>query len=266
MNALETDVAESISTLKALSHEWTKEVSVIRGVMYNPLTYSEKEGAPVYLLRSAVLDFDLPRDATNGEVNRYPGLFSVPHTVIDKTKALNEAKQHLQAAVKALEKAGYTSHQMRTVYRLSGATRLHPKHAWRQISILPGNDIASIGFTVAKKLESSALIPIDDAIEMLVARGADSIADQLYGSGAVSVRWHEPIAKHIRANVVWGSAEHRLEKMYYASMPFLIEGDCWPFKRVRFNVPRSHNRRSDARVEASIPLPFRDGGHLTVMR
>lgn len=264
MNDHRRDIEECLSRLFDVSRAWHECVRVERGVMFCPLTYSALEGSPEYLLRMAVADYVIPSHSENGSVNRYPGVFSVPSEVIDLTHQLNTAKMALELAVKAGEASGMDSLEIRSIYRQAGHPRLHPKQAWRQVVVLDGEGLQSVGFTVAKYVKSSEVISAADATEWLVNNGAFDIAGHIASNHAQSVRVRRPVAPHIRANVVWGAKEDRRSRMIYASLPILIPEGTWPQKRVRFNQPREHAKRNDYTIESTIPVPFRSGCSITL--
>jgi|TARA_Y100001934_G_scaffold283650_2_gene405193 hypothetical protein len=266
MNRAEDQVAKAYRAVHECLEEWSKNLEVYQGVMFDPNTYDQREGSAEYLLRMAVCDTNMASDSINGEVNRYPGLFSVPSHVIELTHALNEAKSALYAAVHSLLEQGYSAVQLRAIYREAGAPRLHPLQAWRQVPIIPADDLTCVGFTIAKRLSTSYMMSVDDSVQALIADNQHELANMILEQGATGVRWHKRIAKHVKANVVWGAGESRSSRLIYASMPFLMEGDTWAKKRVRFNVPRDSDRRCDGRREASIPLPNSDGAHITLVR
>ncbi|MEH6688669.1 MAG: hypothetical protein V7693_15585 [Halopseudomonas sabulinigri] len=265
MRDLETAVEASLEKLMCLSHEILGRITSSRGIMFDSATYSEIEGSPTYLLRSALGDLSIPTDAENGNVNRYPGVFCVSDDSLTDIKSLNIAKAAFQSAVNSAESAGCTRIDMRKIYRAMGASRLHPKHAWRQVTILEETDLQSVGFTVAKNSESSSQMTLVEVNEILNKFGAFDIAAVVNNSGAKHIRWHEPVAPHVRANVVWGSKEDSRRQMFYASMPFIIPEGIWPEKRVRFNKPRHHSKRSDFSQLGNIPLPFKQGCSITIV-
>lgn len=264
MNQAEQKVVSSLQALQQCLNEWSLGIKVHQGLMFDTATHMQRQGAADYLLREAVLDIMIDSDSTNGMVNRYPGVFSVPSSVIRLTEQLNEAKAFFQQAVSELVDAGYKPERVRSIYRLAGAPRLHALQAWRQIQIIEGDDLSSIGFTLAKHLNASYTLSAEDSYNALLSQNQPEIANMILEQGATSVRWHKPIAKHVKANIVWGAGETRATRLAYASLPFLIEGDTWPSKRVRFNQPRENSKRNDVRTANFIPLPHSAGSHITL--
>ena len=237
----------------------------VRGIVFDQLTGEPLEGAPQDLLITALTRWDIGSESANGSVARYPGAFAVTSDVLDAARVLNERKKALEACIKSLDASGITPYKMRTLYSRFGHSRIHPLQAWRQINIVESPGLGSIGFTVAKCLESIEVVTFKEALNRLSHAGADDVIRQLTGlSAAGELRWHRPVPRHIRANLVWGCGEHRSSIMLNASLPFLLAEDSWP-DRVRFNQPRHHNKRRDAnKTRSTIPLPFRDGAYLSI--
>lgn len=272
MNSLAVDVRSQVSTAivmltDALSNARRvilKPGAVAQGVLYSPELGTALDGYPAEHLLAAISDIDCQESAANGEVWRYPGVFEVSQDVLQAFTALNKAKATFEATVKALEASGATPHILRGAYRASGMPRLHPLQAWRRTVLLDGQP-ASIGFTLAKRSEGTERLTRDEAVEKLLDKKAFDIADQLRTLDASTViSWHTPVSPHIRANVVWGEGAGALRKMCHASLPFLVAPGMWPTKRVRFNLPRDHERRSDSKGDLLFYLPFREGAYLKV--
>lgn len=241
-----------------------KPGAVVQGVLFSPELGTALDGYPAEHLLASISDIDCQESATNGEVWRYPGVFEVSQDVLQACAALNEAKATFEATVKALEASGVTSHTLRSAYRASGLPRLHPLQAWRRIVLLEGQP-ASIGFTLAKRSEGTERLTRDEAVEKLLDKRAFDIAEQLRTLDPATVlSWHTPVSPHVRANIVWGEGASAQRKMCHASLPFLVAPGMWPTKRVRFNLPRDHEKRSDAKGDLLFYLPFREGAYLKV--
>jgi len=267
IRSYELAVESSLLQLMEVMREWCDMAEVERGVMFCPTTYEVlAEGDSVWALRNAVIDHNIPSESSHGEVRRYPGVFSVSRRLIDATEGLNAAKHWFERCVREAEHAGLDRNHLRRLYRLAGYPRLHPKQAMRQLCILSPDNLQSIGFTLAKNTAASSVVQTHEAIERLINFGQQDIASMVSASGVQSVRWHLPISPHIRANVVWGKKDDRVSRMLYASLPFLLPEGAWPERRVRFNKPRHHARRSDYSIDNSIPLPFREGAYLTLLQ
>ncbi|MDU4254453.1 hypothetical protein [Pseudomonas sp.] len=239
--------------------------AVIRGELYNAMDGQLEPGDPAQQLIESVSTWDIAPESANGSVTRFPGVFEVSATVIDAARRLNNAKLLFSSAVSSLEAEGVDSRQIRLGYRAAGRPRLHPLQAWREISILEGSSLASIGFTVVRGLNSIEVMTLAQALERLRETNADDVIEQLQGvPESSSIHWHLPVCRHIRANVVWGKGENRATRMLHASLPFLVEEGCWPSKRVRFNQPREHAKRRDTKGTIYAHLPSRQGAYLSV--
>lgn len=238
--------------------------AVARGVLFDPLTGEACAGEPAEQLLHAVLDTDIGVDSTNGSVRRYPGVFEVNEHVLASALSLNSAKQDFESCVRELERSGMHHKDIRSYYRAAGHPRIHPLQAWRQLNIVDRANLTSIGFTVAKQMEGIEVLAYGDVIERLRGANAQDVIDLLEARGPFEkLRWHEPISPHIRANVAWMTDSGRASSMHHASLPFLLAKGRWPSKRVRFNQPRKHEKRSDTKGGPIAYLPFRKGSYLT---
>lgn len=265
-------VAESLdamlSALAALNAACSEPGSVIRGVRFNAmdgLPEPDDAGDATKLLLEAINTWDITDESSNGSVIRYPGAFEVSLPVMAAARHLNDAKTRFADTVADLEVSGADSRQMRVAYRSAGMPRIHPLQAWRQIVLLEGPDLASIGFTVSKMCHSIEVMPHAEAVKRLTQANAFDIIEELNVLPSSStIHWHTPVSRHIRANVVWRSGETRLARMYHASLPFLILEGSWPAKRVRFNQPREHAPRRDKKGTTCATFPLRKGSYLAV--
>lgn len=261
---VQTEIKDSLLALSDVLSEWSKEVSVDKGVFYDPLTYQEVKGGNAFLLRQAVCDLSIPNDADNGNANRYPGVCQVSARTIECTNRLNAAKNYFESQVFLGHQQGLSRADLRVLYKEAGYPRLHPKQAWRQIVVLDRDGLKSIGFSVAKETTSGQIVSLQNVLNELASHHCFDLAQQVACLGATEFRRSTPIAPHVRANVVWGAKDKRLMRMHYASLPFLV-GEGWPEKRVRFNIPRNHSRRSDFDAGQSIALPYREGAYITAI-
>ena len=257
-------VAELIAQIK---HEALSAEGVIQACFFDPADGSLLETDPTEYFLKALSTWDAADSSENGSVVRFPGLVEVSPALFSLLPTLNKAKQSLEAAVMQLELAGTSRSQMRNAYRQSGHPRIHPLQAWRQVVCLAGN-LTSIGFTVSKKGSGSELIRLDEALTRLCNANAFDLAEMIRSeSEDTIIRWHEPVSRHIRANVAWGAGAEAVRKQFHASMPICVPTGAWPTKRVRFNEPkedREHKVRSDRIEGKSIRLPFREGAYFQV--
>ncbi|MBC7198360.1 MAG: hypothetical protein H5U32_03825 [Pseudomonas balearica] len=251
--------------LAAFTQSCSKPGAVIRGERFNAMDGLPEPGEPSELLIEAVSTWDIANESVNGTVTRFPGVFEVSEAVLDSAYSLNRAKLFFSEAVSALESQGVDSRQIRQAYRAAGLPRLHPLQAWREIVVLDGENLTSVGFTVVKGGHSIEVLTVDEARERLRQAKADDVLEQLQAlTEQASIHWHVPVCRHIRANVVWQSEGNRAARQYHASLPFLVQEGCWPRKRVRFNQPRDHAQRSDTKGTIYARLPQRQGAYLSV--
>lgn len=239
--------------------------AVLRGQLFNPMDgMPNADGNPTELLIEAIGNWDIATEALNGSVNRYPGVFEVEESVMSAAQRLNESKLVFAGAVKSLEADGIDPRSIRTAYRSAGLPRLHPLQAWREVFLLQGTDLASVGFTVVKGGHSIEVMPVEEARERLLKANAMDVLEQLRGiPEGQAIHWHTPVSRHIKANVVWQGESGRATRMYNASLPFLVCKGFWPTKRVRFNQPRSHAPRKDTKGTSIAYLPMREGAFLS---
>ncbi|MBA1280219.1 DNA replication terminus site-binding protein [Stutzerimonas stutzeri] len=263
-------VSESLHALQEALDTFNEAVrapsAVVRGLRFNAIDGTEETNPPLTeLLFEAVNTWDMTQESENGSVIRFPGVFEVGQDVMEAAQRLNEAKSALSQCVAQLEADGADSRQIRSAYRASQYPNLHPLQAWRQIVLLAGPNIASVGFTVAKMSHSIEVMTHADAMKRLADANAFDVIEQIEGLPANSaIRWHTPVTRHIRANVVWQDEDTRISRMFHASLPFLVPIGDWPSKRVRFNQPRSHAQRNDRKGTIQVHLPLRKGAFLSV--
>ncbi|MCF6783427.1 hypothetical protein [Stutzerimonas stutzeri] len=239
--------------------------AVARGIRFNAMDgQAEVDQSPVELLHQAVNTWDINKESENGSVIRFPGVFEVNQVVIDAAQLLNIAKNNLSKTVAQLESDGADSRQIRLAYRASNNPAIHPLQAWRQIVTISGPNLASIGFTVAKLSHSIEVMTHSDAIKRLTEANAVDVIEQLAGlPNDTTIRWHTPVTRHIRANVVWQTEDARTSRMFHASLPFLVPIGHWPSKRIRFNQPRNHAPRKDRKGTVQAYLPLRKGAYIS---
>lgn len=260
--ALRPALEALMSSISSVRSEILKSGAVRRGIIYSP-----ELGEPVELsieegLLKAVSDIDCQDASSNGSVWRYPGVVEVSETLITLIKELNGAKHSLEEAVRALQRAGATDHMLRQGYRLAGQPRIHPLQAWRQVVLLEGKP-ESVGFTVSKRSEGTMRMSRDETVARLREHRAYDIADGILALPEdTQISWHTPVSPHIKANVAWGEGPSVVRQLFHASLPFVVGPDCWPSKRVRYNHPRDHAKRSDCRGTVIAYLPFRKGAYL----
>lgn len=254
-----------VESLHQLRSAILKPGAVIQGVSYDMHLATPLEGEPCELLVRALSCWDMAEQSSNGSVPRFPGVYEVSEEVLERANIHNGQKQYFEDCIKALIESGIKPNKMRELYRRFGHAKIHPLQAWRQINVITVPSLSSISFTIAKFTESIETLSFDESIARLSRGNASDVIEQLIQmADSKAVRWHKPIATHVRANLVWGAKEQRLSRMLYASLPILLQEGNWP-KRVRFNKPRQHAKRSDAKdARATIHLPFRDGAYLTV--
>lgn len=265
-------VAESLDTilsaLAAFNSACSEPGAVIRGVRFNAMDGLPEQndlGDTTKLLLEAINTWDIAEESSNGSVIRYPGVFEVKLAVMTAAKHLNDAKTNFANTVAALEASGSDSRQVRVAYRSAGMPRIHPLQAWRQIVLLEGQDLSSIGFTVSKMCHSIEVMKHPEAVKRLTQANAFDVIEELsLLPPSSTIHWHTPVSRHIRANVVWQSEETRRARMYHASLPFLVLEGSWPAKRVRFSQPREHAPRRDKKSTTCATFPLRKGSYLAV--
>lgn len=240
--------------------------AVLQGKAFDQHNGDIIEGLPAELLLKALSSWEIDANSTNGSVNRYPGVFEVQSPAIEALSLLNERKQDFETCVKRLDASGVTPYKMRTFYRRLGHGRLHALQAWRQVNILPRQSLQTVGFTLAKSMESIEVLAPEEVFSRLGKAGAFDVIEQLRAAMASGpVRWHTPVNKHLRANITWKENEARKSIMLNASLPFIVYEGHWP-TRLKFNAPRNHAKRSDTnKARVVIDLPFREGAYLSVM-
>lgn len=262
-------VCESMEALQEALNAFNKAVhepgAVAGGIRFNSMDGLEETGrTATALLHEAINTWEMTQESENGSVIRFPGVFEVSDRVIDAAIQVNAVKADLSKTVLKLETEGADSRQIRVAYRAAGYPMLHPLQAWRQIVILRDPNLASIGFTVAKLSHSIEVMTHAEAMKRLDDLNASDVIEQIAGLPADStLRWHTPVTRHIRANVVWQTEQNRISRMFHASLPFLVPIGGWPSKRVRFNQPRSHAPRKDRKGEIQAYLPLRKGAYIS---
>ena len=263
MEAVKNTLLPLLDELSGALDVWRACVEVDHGVMFDPLTGEEVDssGGLAELLTNAVCSVDVPPHSLNGSVDRYPGIFSVSPKLIVATHELNAAKERLESVTRGLD---IKWRELRSLYAMAGWARVHPLQAWRRVNILDAADLHSVGFTVAKKEMATELLSLEEICQRLSDRDAFDLMEQVQMTGGTVFGWHEPVSPHIRANVVWGKGNTRRGQRFYASLPFLVAAPGWPSKRVRFNQPRDHAVRSDLKHTSMLPMPFRQGGFISV--
>ncbi|WP_326430267.1 hypothetical protein VQ574_21330 (plasmid) [Stutzerimonas frequens] len=264
-----TTITELLDALRenltAFNRACSEPGGVIRGERFNAYDGCPEQGQPSDLLIEAVNTWDIGSESVNGSVTRFPGVFEVSDSVMSAARNLNSSKLLFSGTVSAMEKDGVDSRQIRQAYRAAGFPRLHPLQAWREIVLLDGENLASIGFTVVKGGHSIEVLTVDQARERLRQANADDVLEQMQAlTDKNMIHWHVPVCRHIRANVVWQTEEIRSARQFHASLPFLVNEGCWPRKRVRFNQPRDHAQRNDIKGTVYAQLPQRQGAYLSV--
>lgn len=267
---LQTEIAGEISPilremgeiLSRIKHEVLSLDGVKQGVFYDSISGELIDCEVPERFLKAISTWDSSENSLNGSVERFPGVVEVSAGTAKEIGRLNIEKQRLESAINILEKSGVSAYMMRQAYAITGHRRIHPLQAWRQI-ILMESQPSSIGFTVVKHGSGSEIMSRDLAIARLTDLNAEDVIEIISNvSETTKVRWCDPVSRHIRANVVWGSGENARRGQYHASLPFCVPEGCWPTKRVRFNIPRTHSERSDKLPGSYIPLPFRKGAYL----
>lgn len=263
--ALSEPLEALCEALAAFNLACSKTGAVKRGERFNAMDGQPEIGDTADLLIEAVSTWDIASESVNGSVTRFPGVFEVTEAVLNSAYSLNQAKLFFSRSVTDLESQGVDSRQIRQAYRAAGLPRLHPLQAWREIVVLDGENLSSVGFTVVRGGHSIEVLTVDETRERLRQAKADDVIEQLENlSAQASIHWHVPVCRHIRANVVWQTEDYRAARQYHASLPFLVLEGCWPRKRVRFNQPRDHAQRSDIKGTIYARLPQRQGAYLSV--
>lgn len=260
--ALKPALEDLAAALSSVREEILCRGGVRQGIIYSPelgepIEHDIQEG-----LAKALSDIDCQDASSNGSVWRYPGVIEASDGLITRIRDLNSAKHELEHVARSLQRAGATEKLMRQGYRLAGYPRIHPLQAWRQIVLLEGKP-ESVGFTVSKRSEGTVRLTRDETVAKLREHRAFDIAEGVLAlPEGTEISWHVPVSPHIKANVVWGEGASAVRQMFHASLPFIVGPDCWPGKRVRYNHPRDHAKRSDCRGTVIAYLPFREGAYL----
>ncbi|MBX6653618.1 hypothetical protein ISF12_10220 [Pseudomonas aeruginosa] len=248
---------------------------VIRGVFYDA-SGNELDCDPSDRFATALATWDSADDSENGTVLRFPGLVELTPKLMTAVARLNACKRDLEAIVEFWQSGdeGLSARQMRNHYASAGYARIHPLQTWRQVvqldSRMIDQPLASVGFTVQQRGNSSEEISLQDAITRLLNANAYDLVDRLESDkipDTAKVKWYEPVGAHIRANVVWGAKESAVRDQFHASLPLCVGAGGWPTKRVRFNAPKEKAQavRSDSQGAAPrYPLPFRSGAFIQV--
>lgn len=257
-------LSELMHSLRELKEIVMLPGAVGQGVIFDQFTGEVMIGDAAELLVRALVTIDVTDDSTNGSVIRFPGCFEVSQGVIDHVHCLNASKEKFKQCVKALEDSGLKPHDLRGTYRKLGYSRIHPLQAWRQVNVLNGGGLESIGFSVAKSTEGIETMSLSQLEARLQAADASDLIGSLKGGDIPGqVQWHTPVSRHIRANIVWKTDGIITRSMLHASMPFLVPEGAWPAKRIRFNQPRTHSKRSDSRAKNVVHVPFRAGAYIS---
>ncbi|MDH4602465.1 hypothetical protein [Pseudomonas syringae] len=261
---LASHLTELMRSLQAMKTAVMSPGAVGKGLVFDQLSGEAIAGDLPNLLAHALTSIEVAEGSANGSVVRFPGCFEVSQSVIEHADCLNAAKENFKLCVKDLEESGLKPHELRGIYRKLGHSRIHPLQAWRKVNVVNGAGLESIGFSVAKSTEGIEALTFSELVARLEAANASDVIEALLADRApAQVQWHTPVSRHIRANIVWKNDQLRTSAMLHASMPFLIPQGSWPTKRVRFNQPRSHAKRSDSRANNVVHLPFRAGAYIS---
>lgn len=218
-------------------------------------------------LIKALGDWNIHSTSTTGEVIRYIGYYTACDAIIDNIDRFNAAKEKLTNTSRSLSAQGTTEREMRNAYAKAGFPVIHPLQARRTIKVIDAQNLQHISFSVAKKIESIEKVPIQIARERLENAEAHDILAMLVNLAPNDiVRWHKPVATHIRANIVHNSKEFgRQSKMIHASLPVIIKGSK-QLPKIIFNQPKdtqTRKTRSDTISSNKIALPFINDGYLS---
>ncbi len=253
------------SKFHALKSVILKKENVIIGSTLCPTTGEKNKGDARENLIKALGDWDIHATSTTGEVVRYPGYFLASTEVVNAIYAFNEAKEALTITTKALVAEGVSEREIRTAYAKSGFSLIHPLQARRLIKVISSENLKRIGFSIAKKITSVEKINVKLARKRLENNNAFDILNALVNLNETDiVRWHRPVNKHIRANILHETAQgEKLAKMVHASMPIIIAGG-FQLPEITFNIPKdSHKKRNDELSKNKIALPFIKDGYMT---
>lgn len=257
-----------VASLKSVDEALSRPDSLGRSVFYCVEDNSEvASDSPSEYVKDALGDLNCRDNQKDGQVTRYPGVVEISPEAWNALQQLNEAKVSLRDAVNRCYGAGAKSHELRNSYIRAGLPRLHPLLAWRKVALVDVRP-QSIGFTVAKGIDSIERMSVAQAIAQLEGVGDDVIEQIARYPRNASVSWHEPTSPHIRANFVWATESPPQKKQLHACLPFFVPMGHWPSKRVRWNPPKNteSEQRNDALKGDRFELPFRAGGFLVITR
>jgi len=262
---ISTAMDNMISQFHTLKSVILKKENVITGNTLCPTTGEKTKGDVRENLIKALGDWDIHATSTTGEVIRYPGYFLVSTEVVNAIHAFNEAKEALTTTTKALVEGGASEREIRNAYAKSGFPLIHPLQARRLIRVINSENLKRIGFSIAKKITSVEKINVKLARKRLENNNAFDILNALVNLNETdTVRWHRPVNKHIRANILHENAQgEKQAKMVHASMPIIIDGGL-QLPEITFNIPKeSHKKRNDELSKNKIALPFIKDGYMT---
>lgn len=267
IEAISLAMNEMMNTFNTLKTTILDSKNYLAGATLCPQTGAKIDGDIRENLIKALGDWNIHSTSTAGEVIRYIGYFVASDAIISSVEHFNTAKETLTSTSMALSAQGVSEREMRNAYAKAGFPVIHPLQARRAIRVIDAEDLQHISFSVAKNIESIERLPVQKARERLEKAEADDILAMLVNlESNDTVRWHKPVAAHIRANIVHKSEKHgRQSKMIHASLPILIKGSQ-QLPKIIFNQPsdsRTRKARSDTASNNKIPLPFINDGYLS---
>lgn len=259
-------LTEFVAALRSLEDALGQDRAVGKSIFFDVHTNEMvTPDDPAAYVKEALGDLNCDDQRKDGQVVRYPGVVEVSSLAWQKLHQFNQAKQALREAVDRCYQLGAKAHELRIAYSRAALPRLHPLMAWRKINLLE-EQLESIGFTVAKGIDSIERMTVGQAIAQLEGIG-DDVAEQIsrYPRDK-QLSWHEPTSPHIRANLVWKTESSTQKKQKHACLPFFVPIGQWPTKRVRWNKPKETEgeARNDSLKGDRFELPFRTGGFLIV--
>lgn len=265
--AISLAMNEMTDAFNALKTTILDSNNYLAGAILCPQTGTEIGGDIRENLIKAFGDWNIHSSSTAGEVVRYVGYFAASDPIACSVERFNTAKEILTSTSMSLSAQGITEREMRSAYAKAGFPVIHPLQARRTIKVIDAENLQHISFSIAKNIESIERLPVQKARERLEKAEADDILAMLVNLDPNdTVRWHKPVATHIRANIVHKSEEHgRQSKMIHASLPIIIKGSQ-QLPKIIFNQPknsRTRKTRSDTASNNKIALPFINDGYLS---
>lgn len=233
---------------------WLRDGS--RGSPHDKVDFFGREAGTRVKLLEAVLATTYRAGQSGAECYRWPGLVAAyPHTLL-RLRQLNQAKDELAQALRAVAGPNNAerqrrkllfepydkiaaSRELRGVLRGYGSGRLHVTQATRRIPILEAAP-QYVGFFWAAKPTHIKTLSKDLAAQVAARTGREEqFHDAIEGAAPHKVlRLRSAMKPHLRANLRWDvEGEESIRKVVLCSMPLFYPATGEGGDTPEFNVP-----------------------------